>query len=94
MEAFKNGLARFEKGTKIINGNLVLKHTRVAKHRRTAMSVIFDRLRNNLNNEIETGVILTKTEAEALGLPCNGATGTYYLDRRPTDNKRTIIYYE
>lgn len=93
MEAIKNGLARFEKGTKIANGSLVLKHTRVPSHIRTAMSVIYDRLRNNLENEMENGVVFTKAEAEALNLPCAHETGTYFLDRRFDTNKRWIVYY-
>lgn len=95
MKAIENGLKRFEKGTKIVNGHIVLKRTRSPKKQhRTAMSVLYDRLKNNLNNELETGVKLSKRECEVLGLDCANEFAFYYLDRYVTDNSRVAIYYK
>lgn len=95
MKAIENGLKRFEKGTKVINGTIALKGTRVKKSQRVAMSVIYDRLKNNLNNEIENGARFSKKECEALGLETNGSEYSFfYLDRKVITNERIIVYWK
>lgn len=90
----ENGLKRFEEGTKLLsNTTISLKHTRISKEQRFAMSYLYKRLKNNENNEMQTGVELSLDECEALGLGNNGRRLNYYhLDRRAMDNKRTIIF--
>jgi hypothetical protein len=94
MKAIENGLKRFEKGTRCSGSNLFLKGTRVKKSERLAMSLIYERLKNNTNNEIENGVTFSKIECDAIGLTYNNDFGVFYLDRRVTDNKRVIIYFK
>lgn len=93
MKAIENGLNRFEKGSKVNGSNVSLKGTLVAKSERLAMQLIYERLKNNINNEIETGVKFSKSECESIGLQCNGDFGFFYLDRKVTNNKRFIVYY-
>lgn len=92
MKAIENGLKRFEKGTKIKNGQIVLKGTRVPKTERTAMSVIYDRLKNNLKNEMVAGVKFSKEECNALGLDCYNDYAYYCLDRLIHNNSRVFVY--
>ena len=94
MKAIVNGLSRFEKISKCSKSNVQLKGTRVPKSERLAMSLIYERLKNNVNNEIETGVKFSKSECDALGLQCNGEFAFFYLDVKVTDNKRFIVYYK
>jgi len=89
-----NGLARFEKKSKLIDGPLILKGTRVKKNQRTSMAIIYLRLKNNLNNEIKTGVKFTKLECDALGLPCSNEFSIFYLDVNILSKKRYIVYLE
>lgn len=94
MKAIVNGLSRFEKISKCLGSSVRLKGTRVPKSERLAMAVIYERLKNNINNEIETGVKFSKSECDVLGLQCNGEFGFFYLDVKVTDNKRFIVYYK
>lgn len=95
MEAIKNGLKRFEKGTKVKCGSIVLKGTRVHKSQRVAMSVIYDRLKNNFNGEMDNGVKLSKQECKALGIETNGSDYSFfYLDRKVITNERIIVYWK